>query len=115
MFESVVSQVIAAIISAAIIAFLQFSYRKYKALNEWDKIAILHLMNVVCGILQILLCLFLASNIILKILFFIFSCISFAGASFMFFNIIRAVKHLELLIDKISSTDAKNSDNESDK
>ena len=34
MFESVVSQVIAAIISAAIIAFLQFSYRKYKALNE---------------------------------------------------------------------------------
>ena len=115
MLESVVSQVIATMISAAIVALLQFSYKKYKSLNEWDKIFVLYLFNIAWGILQIFLGIFLVSNFIAKIIFFMLSCVSFAGASLIFFNTIRTIKCFELLIDNISKVNAKNSNNKSDK
>lgn len=113
MFESIASQIVATIIAAAILALIQFLYKKYRKLNEWNKISILYVLNIIWGIFQVFLGLFWATNLVAKILFFLFSIISFAGAVFMFVRLADTIKKLESFINEISSKDTDNSDDKS--
>lgn len=111
MFESIASQIVATIIAAAILALIQFLYKKYRKLNEWNKISILYVLNIIWGIFQVFLGLFWATNVIAKVLFFLFSTISFAGAAFMFVKLADTIQKFESFINKISNKDTYNSYN----
>lgn len=113
MIESIASQIVATIISAAILALIQFLYKKYRKLNEWYRISVLHVFNIAWGIFQVFLGLFWATNVIAKVLFFLFSTISFAGAAFMFVKLADTIQKFESFINKISNKDTDNSDNKS--
>lgn len=108
MLNSIVSQVIAGIIVAAVIALIQYLFRKYRRLNHWDKVAILQIVNLVWTTLIVFLGFFSITNLSAKIILFIASFISFVSSLIMFVTVIRVIKSLHSLIDKIS---CKNSDN----
>ncbi len=114
MLNSIVSQVVAAIIAAAVIALIQYLFRKYRKLSHWDKVAILQTVNLVWTTLIAYLGFFSITNLSAKVILFIASFISFVSSLIMFVTVVRVVKSLHSLIDKISCINPDNSNHQSE-
>ena len=99
MFDNpIVQNVIGTLIAAAIVAFSQLHFRKYKALSEYPKLVTSFALEI-CASIASLIFGITTKNSTTRVLMCVLSFAGFVGIIFMFASVLRVIASLTQLLE----------------